>query len=157
MIDATEQSTMLSPPHSSLSGKSCKGRTQLNLTLASLVVSLRLLLSELLDSDLSLIDYVLRALLTQILSQTAVLASASVLDLGERVFGLLVQISFLLALSMCRTIQLTNELWVEGDHLWLQLVQQRLDFTFLALLGVLVEQNLEGVGIGFTSSGDNDA
>ncbi|KAH0046421.1 hypothetical protein KCU78_g37, partial [Aureobasidium melanogenum] len=69
--------------HLSLSSKSRKCRTKLDFTLSSLVIPLCLFLPQLLNPDFTLIDNILRALLTQILSQTAVLASASVLDLGK--------------------------------------------------------------------------
>lgn len=74
-------------PRSSLSSKSRQRRTQLDLTLSSLVIPLCLFLPQLLNSDFTLIDNILRTLLTQILSQTAVLASSSVLNLGKRILG----------------------------------------------------------------------
>jgi hypothetical protein len=141
--------------HSSLPSKSRKRRTQLDLALTGLVIPLGLLLPELLNPDLSLIDDILGTLLAQILAETAVLASTSVLDLGKWVFGLPIQISFLFTLSMRCTIQLTDELGVQGNHLWFQFVEKTLDFAFLSLLGVLVEQHLERIGVGFSGTGDD--
>lgn len=116
-------------------------------------------LSQLLRLEPPLVDNIAAPLLTQILPQRTISSSPPVLDFFHWIGGLVIRVprlSFLQVLLVSDSIQFSDEGRVQRDHVGLELVEQAVDFGFLALVRVFVGVCLEGVVVRFSGSRDEE-
>lgn len=96
-------------------------------------------------------------LLPQMFPQATVFSSTSILQREHRIVRFLIQICFLLPVSRRGQVKVSDKVWVQRNHLWLQLVEECLDLCFLSLFGILERIDFERVEVWLASTWYDDA